>query len=407
MLILVAVTINLAADGGLFEKARTASKDTEQKKILEELISMAEFNNDGKIDVNNLTEKAKKEYSEGYNWENPKLTLKGKRGTYEYRVTESQITIWEDIIELSPLEKIVLGESGTGRVLEEAEDEFEKNEIKTIGYASYINCDFIEYISYKDEEYKIYVKPKNEKTEEKAKTYKIEKIEIPTTEEKLGKTVTYAGKEWIILYDNSSNVEMVSKESLVDSYNIGAETINEAIEAYNSAVNDLNKACEKAVLSLLEKENFEGTPIQRVRCIGSNPENPNESGDVILYSSDSLKVLPKSSEGVAPGEFNGKAKIEDINYQKDFERIISIYSKFNLIPQTDYWMASRSIQDYYENQTNFGIRSITDYECWESSILEISDTRVECGNHSLGLRPVISVDSSNLNVNEEGNYIIE
>ena len=61
MLILVAVTVNLANEnGGLFAIARTASKDTEQRKILEELIATAEFDNDGKIDVSSLAEKSRR-----------------------------------------------------------------------------------------------------------------------------------------------------------------------------------------------------------------------------------------------------------------------------------------------------------------------------------------------------------
>ena len=108
MLILVAVTINLAADGGLFEKARTASKDTEQKKILEELISMAEFNNDGKIDVDNLKAKVIGKYEgSSYDGTTSKLTVKGNKGDFNYKVTETEITIWK---ENSEIEEYIVGE---------------------------------------------------------------------------------------------------------------------------------------------------------------------------------------------------------------------------------------------------------------------------------------------------------
>ena len=97
MLILVGVTINLAANGGLFEKSRTASKDTEQKKILEELIAMAEFNNDGKIDVNSLTEKVRAKYDGSiYDQTNSKLTVKGNKGEFYYKVTETEISLWKE-----------------------------------------------------------------------------------------------------------------------------------------------------------------------------------------------------------------------------------------------------------------------------------------------------------------------
>ena len=97
MLILVGVTINLAANGGLFEKSRTASKDTEQKKILEELIAMAEFDNDGKIDVSSLTEKVEEKYvGSNYDTNSSKLTVKGNKGDFYYKVTDTEIKIWED-----------------------------------------------------------------------------------------------------------------------------------------------------------------------------------------------------------------------------------------------------------------------------------------------------------------------
>ena len=97
MLILVGVTINLAANGGLFEKSRTASKDTEQKKILEELIAMAEFDNDGKINVDSLIEKVGAKYDGSrYDQTNSKLTVKGNKGDFYYKVTDTEIKIWED-----------------------------------------------------------------------------------------------------------------------------------------------------------------------------------------------------------------------------------------------------------------------------------------------------------------------
>ena len=96
MLILVAVTVNLANEnGGLFAIARTASKDTEQKKILEELIAMAEFDNDGKINVDSLIGKVGAKYADS-KYEGTKLTVKGNKGEFYYKVTDTEIKIWED-----------------------------------------------------------------------------------------------------------------------------------------------------------------------------------------------------------------------------------------------------------------------------------------------------------------------
>ena len=97
MLILVGVTINLATNGGLFEKSRTASKDTEQKKILEELIAMAEFDNDGKINVDSLIGKVTEKYvGSDYDTNSSKLTVKGNKGEFYYKVTETEISLWKE-----------------------------------------------------------------------------------------------------------------------------------------------------------------------------------------------------------------------------------------------------------------------------------------------------------------------
>jgi len=60
MLVLVAVTINVALNGGLFEKAKTASLETQKQADKEELLSaiLGAYNvNDGTIDVGELRER--------------------------------------------------------------------------------------------------------------------------------------------------------------------------------------------------------------------------------------------------------------------------------------------------------------------------------------------------------------
>ena len=102
MLILVAVAINVAINGGLFGNARNASIKTEEKSILENLISMAVYSKEGLIDVDKTYSKILNEYGESnVSKSDDKVTIIGKRGTFNYKLTDTTIDIYkdEDIIE--------------------------------------------------------------------------------------------------------------------------------------------------------------------------------------------------------------------------------------------------------------------------------------------------------------------
>ncbi|MBQ3145082.1 MAG: hypothetical protein IJB90_00590 [Clostridia bacterium] len=97
MLILVGVTINVALNGGLFEKAEIATKETEEKAILEEMLSMMEITNDGKIDAQAIIDKMKEKYTvEG---SIPNITITGKLGKYNYELSETGIKSAEEVNE--------------------------------------------------------------------------------------------------------------------------------------------------------------------------------------------------------------------------------------------------------------------------------------------------------------------
>ena len=95
MLILVGVTINVALNGGLFEKAEIATKETEEKAILEEMLSMMEITEDGKIDAQAIIDKMNKKYTvEG---SMPNVTITGKLGKYNYVVSGTEIKPAEEV----------------------------------------------------------------------------------------------------------------------------------------------------------------------------------------------------------------------------------------------------------------------------------------------------------------------
>ena len=95
MLILVGVTINVALNGGLFKKAETATRETEEKAILEEMLAMMIIDDNGKFKPDEIIANMKAKHPE-YEIDDsnkPNVTIKGKLGTYKYVVSETEIKI--------------------------------------------------------------------------------------------------------------------------------------------------------------------------------------------------------------------------------------------------------------------------------------------------------------------------
>jgi len=95
MLILVGVTINVAINGGLFEKAETATRATEEKAILEEMLAMMIIEDNGKFNPNTIIANMRNKHPE-YQIDDsnkPNITITGKLGTYKYVVSETEIKI--------------------------------------------------------------------------------------------------------------------------------------------------------------------------------------------------------------------------------------------------------------------------------------------------------------------------
>ena len=96
MLILVGVTINVALNGGLFNKAKNAAIQTEEQSIFEQLISLANYTNNGEIDVEETYSAIQNEFGESnVSLSNGTLNILGKHGTYTYTLTSSKIAIGE------------------------------------------------------------------------------------------------------------------------------------------------------------------------------------------------------------------------------------------------------------------------------------------------------------------------
>ena len=96
MIILVCVTINIALKGDLFESAETATAETEKSAILEQINEMAKRTDNGEINVDETINDLKDKYPNAvvYDDKTKKLTVVGKKGTYEYRVTNYVIELY-------------------------------------------------------------------------------------------------------------------------------------------------------------------------------------------------------------------------------------------------------------------------------------------------------------------------
>ena len=93
MLLLVGVTINMAMQGGLFDKATDATMKSEKKAILEQIISLAEWDDNGKINVEKTIDNVKKEFGADKVATNKNtVTITGKHGKYDYKVTTTEIS---------------------------------------------------------------------------------------------------------------------------------------------------------------------------------------------------------------------------------------------------------------------------------------------------------------------------
>ena len=437
MLILVGVTINVALNGGLFTKAETATRETEEKAILEEMLAMMEITKEEKINYTAIITKMKEKYGEEkvkYNY--PNATITGKLGTYNYIVSETEIKIGSaNQEELEVMKTYFLGaiDETTGKrpgginlvslvanpeILGDLSDptqvKFKDNDIISDAYdnMSVISVGdegegHYAYVTYKGMIYKVIVSS-DFVTDDVT-------VEIENAGVALGKYVQYDGKLWRVLYNEGEygeGAQLISADTLeVDSVYLGyndsivnwsdeeviaeankfstdnpSETevlsnVEKAIYSYNHAIENLNTKCASLIT--------DNSKITAVRSVGSNPSSPNsEEGNCSL---EILKSLPVSHTAYPAGSFNGIAKNTDENYLTDYERmeILGISKSDN---SEYYWLASRLVNET-ANKVSINIRC-TDSGGQLSSCILWSVFHIYANNAESkyeGVRPVISL----------------
>ncbi len=363
MLILVGVTINIALNGGLFGKAREGASGT-QIELDKEILASAALGTMGENGEVNFKE-LDGNLPDGF---------KGSNGTYEKDGVTFKVDKYGGVTtkekstgDLALLEKYCLGKAFTD-ILNLDEVKFNNNDIIPNAEKDLIPLnesididDVFLYFKFNDKVYKMSFN--NEYDIEDMKVHNVELVYEPKGRE--GQKVEYDGdsngqnEEWMILYDNGDNVEIIPINVMGDKLTLGkydetAKDLKEDIDkdgkiddtdkeiySYNNAITRLNKYAE----SLIKNENKIS-----VRSAGSNPDDP-LSESKRLYESEELKNSDLSKK------YYGLLKSGDNNFEQDLSRI-SYY--FNVFEEgsNNFWLASRQITSY-DTQFSFVIRTIT------------------------------------------------
>lgn len=360
MLILVAVTINLAIDGGLFTKSRKATRDTEEQAIYDQIVSAMELKDDGKIKPRDTFKSFKNKFGEDKITEKDGnttfkivFTAKGARDTYTYTITEDEIVIGEikEPNDYDILKTYFLGSDGNGRNLDEIFDDDDNFiDVPT-------NGELIKYYGPENTKQDYYIiKYKNV-------IYKLNYVDNDTDYKTTGFFKMYEAKEdnregkdlgeitgnseyngWIILYDHGSYVEAVSPSAMGelqlgsdkdqpygDSEESNAE-YDKAITSYDTAIETINNYCK----------NLPSLPTNNgIRSVGAEIDTT-----TTYVNLDPLNHGWANNRGF---KIENRGKQFDDYYEQDAFRMIY----YNILSGgKDYWIASRDVYDEKDLELN-------------------------------------------------------
>lgn len=370
LLILAMVSIKLVWDGGIITHAQTAtSKYTvEQEK---ELIGLGY--SDYKMAKINDSSATLTVEGAGVNGINPWTIIFNKTGN-EYTLAENgkidgpRIKTEDDLA----MEKYVLGEELKGQDLSNIcnwigdnadwsfPNQLNGESVEFLNWAPYCYtenneevCDYAIYIKYKNKAYRIlgkfeYIEGENGSDGTRKITTKgVNMVYEPKGDE--GNTVEYSidgteanKKQWTILYDDGTNYEIISPDSLGnltlgynDTETTGNNDFEKSVNSYNNAIERINKYASDLVTNPNKL---------RVRSVGSNPKDPN-SRNTDKYTSEKIEnwnCHHSINTGTQiPVTINGVGERSDQNFEQDFVRM-------NFWPGVagtgeEYWLASRFV----------------------------------------------------------------
>ena len=404
MLILVGVTINVALNGGLFQKADDATKLTQEAADKEELqleIVTAYNEKEGTVDLNLLKTNLEKRNWKDVTISGDKLTCTSPKGntftvTADGKISEggNDAGSGNQTGSLTDFEKYILGQAGTGRPLFEFDGENivggifnyseflddpeteNVDETETLGVeflTTGINENFTKefvYAKYDNKVYRVIVD---------LATYSSERP-LEVVYEPQGREGQTTADGWKILYDNGTTVEAVSTRAL-GRLSLGcsktatdsATRLTEAIDSYNNAITRINNYCKNELTGLPTNSN--------VRSVGASSETSDEASN--KYTSPNLENRNSA--------YNGVGKKGDTLFEQDLVRMA--YHEV-LATGTSYWMASRVVNED-SDYVNFNVNYVYEdgsfyiYSLWDV------DASGDANGHSFSyaVRPIITIQN--------------
>lgn len=430
MLILVGVTVTTAINGGLFESARRAAKETSFEKDKEQLTAAIATAYDV---TTGIIKKDKLEEALGTDWtitgnDGGPYTVESPDGNLFKVKTDGTIT---EKKELTNIERYFLGENGEGIDINELIKIIGEEDNQRSVFIANESCgiaeDQIEIIAWMGENF-ILLKDKINNKTYKIRYNQVEEKMISDPEygvvllnnwdenSRVGKFVKYSNINYMIIYDDDEHgLQMISVEDqkynnaelylgFKDNYikdwskakdlngNGQISEFEKAVYSYNQAIDTLNSACAEIVPV---KEGI----IENVRSVGSNPaKGKSNEENATLYAEEKFITALKKSVYYGIGMENGISKSPDNHYMEDLNRMIAL----NIINQENWlWLASRI--DYDE-----GVNAIIALWCGD----HISDTYKDIGlfsaehsyyyDPSAYIRPVVTLVSDVQFAGEDG-----
>ena len=426
MLILVGVTINVALNGGLFQKAEEAKTKTQKVADEEELqleILTAYNEKTGEVELSTLKTNLENKGWKDVTISGDKLTCTSPKGNTFTVTADGKIEEGGSIsgggtdpVVAEELKKYILGADGKGRNFEEiiGEDLIFLQDPKDTNSTIHekIKLAYVEYDEETDEEIwhirynrDVYKFKYEEIEDESSEHYEeiwtdVEGFGIVSTPEgNLGKYVEYAGNTWIVLRDSASGVELITANATEEEVTLGVLDFDTAKESYNAAVTTLVNECKNICK---EEYGIEiGGNVIGIRSVGGPAVDETTSTQTVDFSKFT-EFKPNADFPYA--EYNAKnIKIADDKYLEDYNQMkkIGILSADNMY---DYLLASRFV---YEDSYNVDFKVRCVYNggvLGDHSLCHVDDRGNSYGGFPLhAVRPVVTLKSGALSgATEEG-----
>ena len=321
MIILVAVSVSVALQGGIFDKATTASKQMEQETIYEDIISSMDVKNNGDIDVESTFTEVQEKYAGKIPRTDPELVneklpggttkvtfdITGKRGTYTYTITEKEIKI------------------GTGEG--ETEEKFtwtlkEDSGSAGISEGDVVNCKSKEGAD-KNVDIDYYVLAINDNTVDLISANTLGTVKL--------------GYEDESATSGNTHKEQSEYDSMTEE-----EYFTRAANSYNHAVETIVTACKNATGLTID-----GTNVISIRSVGntnvkyiSDTEIVGNDGGTYSYN---LEETGAESDWYTPMGYDMKPGDVEENFKADTNLMQSL-GIINADDGANYWLASRYVE---------------------------------------------------------------